>query len=101
MSACLTGCAVLWKDSIGIPGDKAMALLAGRLPFPCRAWSMTAFKARLNPWRAWVQVGSSRGGAAGAGDEEEEGGMAAAGAARGRLVGAMAKKHLVQARVCS
>lgn len=60
-----------------------------------------AFKARLKPWRGGVQVGSSRGGAAGAGEDEEEGGMAAAGAARGRLVGAMAKKHLVRARVCS
>ena len=56
-----------------------------------------AFEARLNPWRAGVQVGSSRGGSVGPGEEEEEGGMAAAGAARGRLVGAMAKKHLVRA----
>ena len=76
------------------------ALLAGHLPFHCPAWMFLAFEARLDTWRARVQVGSSRGGAAGAGDDEEEGGAAAAGAARGRLVGAMAKKHLVRALVC-
>lgn len=43
----------------------------------------------------WLQVGGGRGGGAAAGDDEEETGAAAAGAARGRLVGAMAKKHLV------
>ncbi|KAK9842050.1 hypothetical protein WJX81_006195 [Elliptochloris bilobata] len=46
-----------------------------------------------------IRVGGGRGGAAAAGEDEEETGSAAAGAARGRLVGAMAKKHLVESLV--